>query len=311
MTISKSPVWRHWDAAGDVLSRGDDLAALERIAPRAYGRRTFATYVAKAALHPYNLLFLCCTVFLSLISWCAMVLVAGVIAEVLFLGAVPFSRLFRARVDARLDEIARLAAAEARKELVAQMSLKHQKELAAIELLIDKTRDNVRRQGGAVPMMLDDSQGSSRLTTRYIRLAIAHKACEESLGTTTREALEEAIRTLQAAQRTSSDRVGRLLQRRVAIATRRAECWARARENLDAISHQLAAIFEVIHLMHEQSMAPVGSQGMCRELDRFMQDLEESDGAMRELAELPNPIDETMELQELYVGEAISRQLAG
>jgi hypothetical protein len=313
MTICKGQVWRHWDVSpSEVTLASDELASAPRPLPAIYGRRGFGTYAVRAALHPYNLLFLCCAIFLSLISWSAAVLVAGAIVEAFYLAVVPLQRGFRSRVDERIDEYMRAIATEARKDLVAQMTLRHQKELASIELLIDKTRENMRRQGGAVPLVLDDSQGSSRLTTRYIRLAIAHKACEESIGTTSKEALEEAIRTLQAAYRTSSERVGRLLQRRVAIATRRTECWSRARENLEAIAHQLGAILEVIHLMHEQSMAPVDSQGMCRELDRFMQDLEESDGAMRELAELPGlGVDAHLEIQELQMGEALTRRVAG
>lgn len=312
MTICKGQVWRHWDASAvDAVITSEDAARVAKLQSAVHGRRTMGTYLVRAAVHPYNLLFLCCAVFLGLISWSVTVLVAAAVLEMVFLAVLPLQRGFRMRVDARIDELGRALAAEARKDLVAQMSLRHQKELASIELLVDKTRENVRRQGGAVPLVLDDSQGSSRLTTRYIRLAIAHKACEDALGTTSKEALQEAIRTLQAAHRNAGERLGRLLQRRIAIATRRSECWARARENLEAIAHQLAAILEVIHLMHEQSMAPVDSQGMCRDLDRFMQDLEESEGVMREMAEMPGlGVDGHLEIQELQIGEALTRQIA-
>ncbi len=63
-----------------------------------------------------------------------------------------------------------------------------------------KTFANVERRGGVSAIGFGDPFGLAQLATSYIRLAIAHKACEESLAMTNRHVLEGTIRSLEAAE---------------------------------------------------------------------------------------------------------------
>ncbi|MFT3766221.1 MAG: hypothetical protein QM820_12015 [Minicystis sp.] len=268
---------------GSGLSRASFDAPLAPLRP---ARRTGWTYLGQAAIHPSNLLLLIGVMFLSLILWSAPVLVAGLGVEGAFLCLVPRMRFFRVRIDEMLDEADRAAAAKAREALILQMGEAHRQELAKIEALVGKTFSNVERRGGVTSFGLGDQFGLAQLATSYIRLAIAHKACEESLAMTNRHVLEGTIRSLEAAEVSSPERTKELLRRRLAIAYRRAECWSRTRENLEAIGHQLATITELVQLVHQESLVPPDPTGVGEVLDRFLSEFEESAGTLRELSEL-------------------------
>jgi hypothetical protein len=245
--------------------------------------------------------------FLSLILWSAPVLFSGLGVEVAFLALVPRLRFFRVRIDEMLDELDRAIAAKAREALILQMGEPHRQELAKIEALVAKTFANVERRGGVPSFGLGDSFGLAGLATSYIRLAIAHKACEESLAMTNRHVLEGTIRSLEAAEMSSPERTRELLRRRLTIAYRRAECWSRTRENLEAIGHQLATITELVQLVHQESLAPPDPAGVGEVLDRFLTEFEESSGALRELADIG--VGEPYELCEIQVeAPALSRR---
>jgi len=249
-------------------------------------RRTGWTYLGQAAIHPSNLLLLIGVMFLSLILWSAPVLVAGLGVEGAFLCLVPRLRYFRVRIDEMLDEADRAAAAKARDALILQMGESHRQELARIETLVGKTFVNVERRGGMGSFGLGDPFGLAQLGASYIRLAIAHKACEESLAMTNRHVLESTIRSLEAAETASPERTKELLRRRLAIAYRRAECWSHTRENLEAIGHQLATITELVQLVHQESLVPPDPSGVGAVLDRFLAEFDGSAGALQELSEI-------------------------
>ncbi|WP_438021533.1 hypothetical protein WMF18_20075 [Sorangium sp. So ce315] len=265
-------------------------------------RRTASTYVGRVLVHPYNLLVVGSALLLSFIGWSPLLLLIGLGAELLILCLVPWRGYFRRSIDAQLDEADRAAWSRARESLIRQMDIRHQQELARLDRLIDRTRENIRRRGGAVPMLLDDGFGLSRLLMSYIRLAIAHKAGQESLAMTNHTELMETIRSLEAVRSTSAGRTRGLSERRLSIAYRRAECWSRTREGLEVVSQKLAAILELIQLMHEQSMTPTDSPSTCVEIDRFMRELDDIDNGestQRELEELDMDMDKAFELEEI------------
>lgn len=252
------------------------LAALGvQVAPMR--RRTAGTYLSRVLVHPYNLLVVGSALLLSFIGWSPLLLLLGLGVELAILCIVPWRGYVRQRIDAQLDEADRAAWSRAREALVRQMDVRHQQELARLDRLIDRTRENIRRRGGAVPLLLDEGFGLNRLITSYIRLAIAHKAGQESLAMTNHTELMETIRALEAVRNASVGRTRGLSERRLSIAYRRAECWTRTREGLEIVSQKLATILELIQLMHEQSMTPIDTPSTCADIDRFMRELDDLD----------------------------------
>jgi hypothetical protein len=293
--------------APETNAAGLARATGEWIVPRSTGaRRSGWTYLSNAAIHPSNLLLLIAVMFLSLILWSGPVLLAGLGVEAAFLVVVPRCAFFRRSIDTCLDEAERAVLQKAREALILQMGEAHRQELCRIEALIGKTFTNVQRRHGIALLGECDPLGVGRLTQSFIRLAIAHRACEESLAMTNRHVLEGTIRSLEAAETASQDRSRSLLRRRLSIAYRRAECWARTRENLEAIGHQLATITELVHLMHQESLAPSGSSGVSAEVDRVLADFEHGEGALRELADIG--ADECFDVPELVADTVIIRR---
>jgi hypothetical protein len=124
---------------------------------------------------------------------------------------------------------------------------------------------------------------------------------------TNRHAIEGTIRALEAAEASTPAASLGLLRRRLAIAYRRAECWSRTRDGLEAIGHQLATIAELVHLMHQESLSPSGSASVSADVDRVLMELEHGEGALRELAAL-GVVEEPPEVHDRPIVEALSRR---
>lgn len=282
--------------------------ALQRLHARR--RRTPLTYMGRVLSHPCNLLMLFGVLLLSFIGWSLPVLFAGLALEAALLALAPWARSLRVRVDVQLDESDRAEAARARDALVQQMDARHQQELARLERLIERTRENLDRRAGGAAVALGHDLDLSRLTSSYIRLAIAYRAGQESLAMTSYQELSDTIRALETVRRAASSRMRELAERRLAIAYRRVECWSRTREGLEAIGQQLATILELVQLMHEQSLTPVDPLSASAEIDRFMRDLEHREGAMREIDALSS--EEDLDLRDLALdGAPAHRHPAG
>ena len=285
--------------ATDLALSGSWLAGADVgwvIAPRAGSRCSAWTYFFNAAVHPTNLFVLIGGVFLCAIHLSGLMLLVGLGVELAFVATMQRCAFFRRNVHACLDELDCAAAQRAREALVLQMGDGHRVELAKLEALLDKALVNTQRRQGAILPGAGDALGMARLTRSYIRLAVAHRAYAESLATTSLETVQAAICSLEAAETAQPAHARPILRRRLAIARRRAECWSQTRESLETAGQQLATIAELVHLLHQESLAPWSSARLSPELDRILAEFEHVEGARRELADLgiadPDALDE-------------------
>jgi hypothetical protein len=258
-------------------------------------------YVKHAIVHPWHVVVLAGATVFGVANWSLLVLLlvfAG--AELLLLGIVLHLRAFRRYVDDRLDQIERAKAAEQRAALLLQMSDEHRRELLRLETVVDRIRDAARPHGTASQIAVDECL---LLLASYVRLAIAHNVSRECLASVDRKALEDEIHVLAAARFSQSEHTRTLAARRLTIARKRAERWDRSREALEAISHQLAMIGELVQLTHEQIAAPADPGGATEEIDRVVEQLDDNQATLDELAEFLG-VEEAIEPRVLDMGRA-------
>jgi hypothetical protein len=256
-------------------------------------------YVKHALMHPWHVVVLAGATVFGVANWSLLVLLlvfAG--AELLLLGIVLHLRAFRRYVDERLDQIERSRAAEQRASLLLQMGDEHRRELLRLESVVDKIRDATKPHGTAAQLAVDECL---RLLASYVRLAIAYNVSRECLASVDRRALDDEIRSLEAARFSQSQNTRALAQRRLTIARKRAERWDRSREALEAIAHQLAMIGELVMLTHEQIAAPADPSGATDEIDRVVEELDDNQSTLDELAELLG-VEEVIEPRVLEMG---------
>jgi hypothetical protein len=245
--------------------------------------RGFWVYVKHALMHPWHIVVLAGATVFGVANWSLLVLLLVFTgAEVMLLGIVLRMRAFRAYVDDRLDQIERGQAAEQRTTLLLQMSDEHRRELLRLEAIVDKIRDATRPHGTAAQIAVDECL---RLLASYVRLAMTYNVSRDCLASVDRRALEEEIHTLEAARFTQGTHARALAQRRLQIAKKRADRWDRSRESLDAIAHQLAMIGELVQFTHEQVAAPSDPTGATSEIDRVVEELDDNQSTIEELAE--------------------------
>ncbi len=258
-------------------------------------------YVKHALMHPWHVVVLAGATVFGVANWSLLVLLlvfGG--AELLLLGIVLRLHAFRRYVDERLDQLERAKAAEQRTTLFLQMGEEHRRELLRLEAVVDKIRDATRPHGTAAQIAADECL---RLLASYVRLAIAYNVSRDCLATVDRRALDDEIRALETARFSPHPHTRALAQRRCGIARKRAERWDRSRAGLEAIAHQLAMIGELVQLTHEQVAAPVDPTGATDEIDRVVEELDESQATIEELAEFLG-VDDTIEPRMLDMGRA-------
>ena len=164
------------------------------------------------------------------------------------------------------------------------MGDEHRRELLRLEGIVDRIRDATRPHGTAAQLAVDECL---RLLASFVRLAIAHNTSRECLASVDRRCLEEEIRALEGARFSPNPHARALAMRRLTIARRRAHRWDQSREALEAMAHQLAMIGELVQLTHEQVAAPADPGGATEELDRVVEELDDSHSTLEELAEYP------------------------
>lgn len=264
-------------------------------------KRSLWVYVKHALMHPWHVVVLAGATVFGVANWSLLVLLlvfAG--AELLLLGIVLHLRVFRRYVDERLDQIERSRAAEQRAILLLQMGDDHRRELLRLESVLDKIRDAARPHGTAAQIAVDECLC---LLASYVRLAIAYNVSRDCLASVDRRALEEEIRALDVARFSQSAGTRTLAARRIQIARKRAERWDKSRQSLEAIGHQLALIAELVQLTHEQVAAPADPTAATDEIDRMVDELDESQATIEELAEFLG-VDQRVEPRVLEMGRA-------
>jgi hypothetical protein len=252
-------------------------------------------------MHPWHVVVLAGATVFGVANWSLLVLLlvfAG--AELLLLGIVLHLRAFRRYVDERLDQIERAKAAEQRATLLLQMGDEHRRELLRLEAIVDRIRDAARPHGTAAQIAVDECLS---LLASYVRLAIAYNVSRECLASVDRRRLEEEIRSLDAARFAQSPHTRTLAQRRLVIARKRTERWDRSRDALEAIAHQLAMIAELVQLTHEQVAAPADPSSATDEIDRVVEELDDTQSTIEELAEFLG-VEEPIEPSMLDLGRA-------
>jgi hypothetical protein len=267
---SGADLWRGESGARPELTR-------ERRAPRS--DRTWA-YRKAALIHPSNLIALAGILMLGLIHPAASILLFGLGAELLVFYLAPKSRRFRRYLDEGFEAAQQAEAQRAREALIARMTESHRDELTRIEGLIKKIHDI--DAGRTEPVALAEDLDLVRITGSYMRLALLYKACEDALSASEYKPLRLLIRSLEAAEKTATERVRGAIRERLAIAYQRAEHEVRVREDLEVYTHQLATLVDWVHLQHQKAL----SLGPLGEAARFVQELEEERSAARELREL-------------------------
>jgi hypothetical protein len=277
----------HDPFSGDSVGGGaTEIHVSETRARAAPARRDARTYLACAALNPYHVILLAGALLLCLISWSFWALLVEVGADLLVLGILPWCGFFRRRADVQLDQAERIEATRAREALIQRMGEGHRHELSRLDALVERTRDPRLRAGRDLPEIAGEGGGLDRLAYRYIRLAIAHRCCAETLAMTDYRALQATIRSLESMLPAPAPRIGRIMERRLSVARKRVEHWGHARENLELLTHELSTIVEVVQLVHERTTAPIGGPRICTDVDGLLEEIDDTEGIERELAEL-------------------------
>lgn len=251
-------------------------------------------YLRSAFLQPLNLAGLGLSFLSAGILDQPNVLLFALGLEGLYLSALSSLPAFRRSVRARAlssERTAEQAASEAR--LLAELAPSQLSHYEALAELKEQILGNYRRLPGGRVMAASSEARLNELLRSFLRLLAALGAYRRYLASADREALaaEHAQLVAELAQE-QSERLREVKARRVDLLQRRIERFAHADESRELVSHQLAAIEDLMRLTFEQSVAAREPAELSVQLDALGQELQSTDETLRELERFSELVDE-------------------
>ncbi len=243
------------------------------------------TYLGEAFLNPINLAALSAALGASILLVNPIPIAVAAGAELLYLGTVPGTRRFREMVDRRNLRRRRMQHYKADAALYGSLSPEQQKVVDGLKKIRDEIHSNYGRLGGGSQLLIGPSLARvDSLISSFLRLMDQLNAYRQYLGAANKAQIDREIGELGT--EIDQDEPGRLRdikERRLGILEQRRARFGRAEENREVISHQLAAIEDILRLIHEQSLTARDPQDISRLLDTLAVEVEEMQGTIHEM----------------------------
>ena len=242
-------------------------------------------YTKEAFLNRFNLAALAGAVGLSAVTLSPIPLLLAAGAELLYLATVPTFRPYRRLIDSRYYHHRRLTGRRQDSAIYERLSPNQQATYDSLLALRQKIEENYVRLAGGTPVLASQSVHKiDTLLRSFLRLLDQLNAYRRYLTATDRGRIEREIEELRAdLEDEDSERLREIKARRLDILERRLERFAKGEENREIISHQLAAIEDVLRLIHEQSLTARDPQDISKQIDTLTAEVEETEGTVREM----------------------------
>ena len=208
-------------------------------------------------------------------------------AELVYLGLMPLIPGFRRRVERKLADQRREAAAKDADQLLQELAPSQREHFFALRDLKDKIMENYRRLNSSGLMLLSSEQRIDQLPSSFLRLLSTLNAYRKNLSGANRAEVEREIHELtsDSARTEGPERVREVQQKRLEILKKRLARFDQAAEHRELMSHQLASIEDILRLLHEQSIGMRDPEIVSRQLDTVAAEVESTESTVRELEE--------------------------
>jgi hypothetical protein len=250
-------------------------------------------FTREAFMHPANLVFLlgaaASAFFFSdagLISNAILTMAFG--AELIILGSVPRSELFRKWVKYRKMQSKKNDSAD--KELFNQLDPATQKRFLVLKHLSKLIRDNFDRMPYASQGLLTSIQKKLEgILASYLNLLYSYRRYGQFINQVAENKLQEQIaeerREMEAA---TLDKLKAIKQRRILILNKRVERIKNAHEKYQICETQLETLEDAVKYIYEQSLTMNNPEEIGFQLDNLLNEVEETSTIFAELeSEMP------------------------
>jgi len=270
--------------AGESLERATEIPAPTRFQSRR-GEAPSLKYFKGALLHPVNGLMVAGAVTASALLLSPLVLAAGFVFEGVYLFALPRLNVFQRLVDSKIARARKRARTKMETELYRGLSVNQQSSYDGLRLLRDNIERNYRRMGRGLPSLASQSLVQiDALLLSFLRLLDQLNGYRTDLGPTERLKVSEELASLRKdVELELNDKLKEIKRRRVRILERRSERFFKGEENRELISHQLAAIEDLLKLVNEQSLTLRDPSDVSYHLDSLMAEVEETESTVKEM----------------------------
>ncbi|GEM_PF-1404285 len=236
---------------------------------------SYGTYFLHALRNPVALIVLGGLGMISLVSGNPLPLFIGLGAEVLFVGGAPLVPAWRKRVDAGMENRARLESENRAKELLRNLPAPDKERYRGMMQTAVSIRENYARYNETSKPFLDQiSERLDDMLLRYLRMLIAKNNYGEHISGTTESEVTQRIDTLQAELADADDRIRPLKEKQLHILEQRKEKLAKATRDSALLTEQITTLEDLMQLLREQAITMKEPDEMNAQLDTLMGEIE-------------------------------------
>jgi hypothetical protein len=231
----------------------------------------------EAFLNQYNILFFIFCFLASLImrSIFPMVIFSGL--ELMYMLFVPDTELFKRYVAARYAEEDEERRRQAMEDRLRRLHIQQRGRYETLSDLVDRTTENMRKQQ-ADAMHSSMTNKLETLRERFLWMMELSNTYNHYLSSVQGQDFQRTKNDLtKQIESTDSPRLKRTLQERLAVLEKRHERLEQVRENHTIVQNQIHTVEDIMRLIYESSMTMKNPQGISRQLDDLLIDVESTE----------------------------------
>lgn len=217
-------------------------------------------------------------------SWTPLAAAAG--ASVAYLGLLSLLPSFRRAVNRNLraQDLEDVATPEELEALLGDLAPTQAEHYESLRELKGRILENWQRLPGGRAMAESSERRIDALLTAFVRLLTTLNAYRKYLSTTDQRALQKELEELEAeAARDTNEKLKEVKAKRAAILKLRLTRFDKAEESRELVSHQLAAVEDLLKLTLEQSIAVRDPETVGRQLEALGAEVEATEETVRDM----------------------------
>lgn len=253
-------------------------------------------YYKEAAADQYNLIVMIFFVLSALVALNPAPLLIGTGLEILYLLFVPETEFFKRYIDNKHFNRRAQQAEQERQQRVQNLPHSQRRRYRKIDSLIERTEENLKESGeGLGGRMIDKLD---RLRERYLWMMELVNDYAGYLNSLERGQIKSDISDVQEELKEADGEVKAALQERLNILQKRFDRLEQVRNHHQIVKTQVQTVEDILRLIYESSMTMQNPQGISKQIDDLLFEVESTEEAVMELDNVGNEEKELAEFDE-------------
>jgi len=253
-------------------------------------------YYTEAAADQYNLIMMIFFVLSALVALNPAPLLIGTGLEILYLLFVPETEFFKRYVDKKKFNRRAEQAEQEREQRVRNLPHSQRRRYRKIDSLIERTKDNLEESSEGLGDRMNDKL--DRLRERYLWMMELVNDYAGYLSSLQSGDIQHEISEVEDRLQEASGEVQSALNERLNVLQKRFDRLDQVRQHHQIVKTQVQTVEDILRLIYESSMTMQNPQGISKQIDDLLFEVESTEEAVMELDNVGNEEKELAEFDQ-------------